>query len=94
MYLQGSLFYSGLLLSHALLLKRKSAVGMRQIDNFFLASFILLEACGDPGYLLLISVRLKEDGKTIYELVFTDHLIPLSTSMNHDDCLHEKIELQ
>lgn len=69
MYLQGSLFYSGLLLSHALLLRRKSAVDMRQLDNFFLDTLILLEVCGDPGYLLLICVRLKEDGKMIYELV-------------------------
>lgn len=69
MYLQGSLFYSSLLLSHALLLKRKSAVGTRQLDNFFLTTLILLEACGNPSYLLPICVRLKEDGKIIYELV-------------------------
>lgn len=30
----------------------------------------------------------------IYELVFTDYLIPLSTGMNDDDCLHEEVELQ
>lgn len=69
MYLQGNLFYSGLLLSHDLLLKSKSAVGMKQLDNFFLDTFILLETCGDPGSLLPICVGLKEGGKMIYEPV-------------------------
>lgn len=70
MYLQGSLFYSGLLLSDAVLLKRKSAVGTRQLDNFFLTTLILLEACGDLSCLLPICVKLREDGKMIYVLVF------------------------
>lgn len=70
MYVQGNRFYSDLLLSHALLLKKKSAVRTRQLDNFFLTTLILLEACGDPGCLLPICIRLREDGKIIYEPVF------------------------
>lgn len=42
--------------------------------------------------MLAICERLREDEKIIYVLL-SDQLIPLSSSMNDEDCVHEKVGL-